>query len=175
MHEFDKKSATLKQKAKHEMQRYILYTIFLTFFFGAFTTYERLLLNTLHAPFIPYGYSLIQGLIMAKVILIGEAIKLGERYSGKPLIYIVLYKTLVFCLFMMFLIILEHFITDYLIKKQSFEYIYEETISRGLSLVFAKTVVMFFVFIFFFSILEAGRALGGNKLFNLFFKNSRTT
>ena len=170
MHGIANKHHDLKQKAKNEMRRYITYTLFLTFFFGVFTTYERLLLNNLHAPFIPYGYSVIQALIMAKVILIGESIKLGERYSDRPLIIPVLYKTLVFCLLMMLLNILEHVITDCLIKKQSIEYVYEKYISRDLSLAFAKTVVMFFVFIFFFSVLETSRALGDNKLFNLFFK-----
>lgn len=168
----DSKREELKQKAKKELRLYIIYTLFLSFFFAAFTTYERLLLNAMHAPFIPYGYSLIQALIMAKVILIGESIKLGDRFSDKPLIVPVLYKTVTFCLFMIVLMIIEHIITDYLIKKQSIEHIVQEYLSRGLSLVFAKTLVMFFVFIFFFSVLETSRALGDNKLYRLFFKNS---
>lgn len=168
MHEDDKKNEIIKQKIKNEMQRYILYTLFLTFFFAAFTTYERLLLN-FHGPFFPYGYSLIQGLIMAKVVLIGETIKLGEKFSEKPLIVPVFYKTLVFCLFMIILSILEHVVTGCLIDKLSIDVVYERFISRGLSLALAKSVIVFFVFIWFFSVLETSRVLGNRKLFNLFF------
>lgn len=170
MHDLGKQHKNIKQKVKFEMKRYIIYTLFLTLFFAAFTTYERLLLN-FQGPFFPYGYSLIQGLIMAKVIMIGQTMKLGERYDDKPLIIPVLHKTFLFCLLMMVLIILEHLVTGCLIKRKSIELVYEEFISKGLSLALAKTVIVFFIFVWFFAVLETARALGDNKLFNLFFKS----
>ena len=172
MHHIGKNHDEIAKKIKNEMKRYILYTLFLTLFFAAFTTYERLLLNNFHSPFIPYGYSLIQGLIMAKVILIGQTIKLGERYSDKPLIIPVIYKTIVFCLLMMVLIILEHLVTGCFIEGKSIYLVYDEFISRGLSLAIARTVITSFVFVWFFAVLETSRILGDNHLFNLFFKAS---
>ncbi len=65
MPDIGKKHKDIKQKVKSEMKSYIMYTLFLTIFFAAFTNYERLLLN-FHGPLFPYGYSLIQGLIKAK-------------------------------------------------------------------------------------------------------------
>jgi hypothetical protein len=170
MPDIGKKHKDIKQKVESEMKRYVMYTLFLTLFFAAFTTYERLLLN-FHGPFFPYGYSLIQGLIMAKVIMIGQTMKLGERYDDKPLIVPVLHKTLLFCLLMIVLIILEHLVTGCLVERKSIELVYEKFISRGLSIVLAKTVIVFFIFVWFFAVMETSRVLGGNKLFNLFFKS----
>lgn len=170
MPEMDQQPQEITQKIKSEMKRFIFYTLFLTFFFAAFTTYQRLLLNNFHGPFIPYGYSLIQGLILAKVIMIGRTMKLGERYSHKPLIIPVLHKTIVFCLLLILLMIAEHLITGCLIQRKTVALVYEEFINRGWSLALAKTLVTFFVFILFFSVLETSRILGENKLFNLFFR-----
>ncbi len=170
MPDIGKKHKDIKQKVKSEMKSYIMYTLFLTLFFAAFTTYERLLLN-FHGPFFPYGYSLIQGLIMAKVILIGQEMRLGEKYSDKPLIIPVMYKTTVFCLLMIVLITLEHLVTGCLVERKSIGLVYEEFISKGLSLALAKTVIVFFIFVWFFAVIETSRVLGDNKLFNLFFKS----
>ncbi len=97
--------------------------------------------------------------------------RLGEKYSDKPLIIPVMYKTTVFCLLMIVLITLEHLVTGCLVERKSIGLVYEEFISKGLSLALAKTVIVFFIFVWFFAVIETSRVLGDNKLFNLFFKS----
>jgi len=43
-----------------------------------------------------YGFAVIEALVLAKVIMIGEVARLGRGLERKPLIYPTLYKTVVF-------------------------------------------------------------------------------
>lgn len=160
----------LKQKIRHELHQYLLYTVFLMLLFFAFTSYERILLDKYEDFYIPYGYCVIKALIMAKVIMIGDAINIGKRFSNQPLIIIVIYKTIVFCLFMLLLMVIET-LTKGMIEGRSFQQTYE-IFSTHLVIDIAQTVIMFFIFILFFSVLETSRVLGGTTLRDIFFKSA---
>lgn len=162
---------SIKEKIVHELQQYLTYTAFLLILFFAFTSYERVLLGQLDFYYFPYGFCVIKALIMAKVIMIGEAMNLGEKYSTQPLIIPVIYKTILFCLFMLFLSIAEELIKGW-IAGQSMEQVYDLFVRKNLSITLARSMIMFFIFVFFFSVLETSRALGGDKLFNMFFRKS---
>ena len=90
------KNAALKQKVAHEARELLAITAFLAVFLVSITTYRRLLLAEYHVGYFEYGYAVIESFVLAKVILIGEAIGVGERFQDKPLVYSTLYKTLVF-------------------------------------------------------------------------------
>lgn len=165
----DSAKPTLKQKFSREMTRYCMYTAFFTLFFCAFSTYRRLILGEYAISYIHFGYSFVESLILAKVILIGEMFGLGERFSNKPLIIPTLYKTLVFTLFVLAFGIFEHFFMGFITGK-NMTIVYQELIDKGIDEILMRMLVMFFVFILFFAFLEIGQVLGDNKLFNLFLR-----
>ena len=66
------KSADLKQKAVHEFQQFVAISLYLAFFFCAVATYRMLLLNDFRDSYFNYLAGLINALVIAKVILIGE-------------------------------------------------------------------------------------------------------
>src|SRR5450755_1460457 len=88
--------ASLKERALSETRKYVGYTIYLAMVFAAFSNYRRLVLSEYEIAYLNYGYSLIEAMILAKVILIGEALKLGERRADEPLIIPTLYKAFMF-------------------------------------------------------------------------------
>lgn len=163
-----KTQENFKQKILHEMTLYIFYTLFLTIFLCAFSTYKKLILGEYAISYIHYGYSFVESLILAKVILLGQTLKLGERFSGRPLIVPTLYKTVIFSIFALFFKIFELFFIGLLEKKQLSQ-LYQEFLSRGLYEIAAEIFIMFFVFVIFFAFLEIGRVMGEKNLFNLFF------
>ena len=55
-------------------------------------------------------FAVIEALILAKVIMIGDVVRLGRGLEQKPLIFPTLYKTLVFTLFVAVFTVLEHVI-----------------------------------------------------------------
>jgi hypothetical protein len=86
----------LKQKAAHEFEELAAIFLYLAFFFCALATYSMLLLNKFQISYFTFGAALINALVIAKVILIGEYAHLGKKHEAKPLLYSAIYKALVF-------------------------------------------------------------------------------
>jgi hypothetical protein len=164
----DKTDHNLKLKAIHELHLLIVYTLFLWIMLAVFNIYERFLLNNFNNQIISYGYSFIEALILAKIIIIGEALSLGKRWDNLPLIYAVIYKTFIFSLFVLIFMFLEHFIMGYL-HKHTLAETYHEIMTQKINIMLAKIFIMFIIFIQFFSILELGKILGNNRLYKIFF------
>jgi hypothetical protein len=99
-------SSEQKRKAKEKMftefKRYVVLTVYLWVLLSMFEIHRFAVLREVeHASVSGYriGFAAINALIMAKVLLIGEAIHLGEQFSEKRVIYCVLFKSVVFALF----------------------------------------------------------------------------
>jgi hypothetical protein len=164
----------IKQKMKHEMYRMLIYFAFLSLFFCSLTAYERIILGEYSISYLHYGYGLLQALILSKIILIGESLRLGERFEDRPLMIPTLYKTIIFSIFTFLFLIIEHFVTGFF-HGIGFAEISEEIANKSLNVILAKTLVIFWVFILFFAFLEIGNFLGENKLIKLFFQKHPKT
>ena len=104
----DKKKGNWKEKIFHEMVEYWINVSYLTLVFAAFTQYRRFLLAAHDITYTNYWVAVIEALILAKVIMIGDAVRLGRGLEHKPLIFPTLYKTVVFTLFVGVFTVLEH-------------------------------------------------------------------
>ncbi len=161
--------AGLKQKLSREMKQFVIVFLYLGLLIGTFNTYRWLLMAEYHVGYFVYGYGLIEALVLAKIIIIGESLGIGERFSNRPLIFPTLYKTMLFALCALVFSILEHLITGFL-HGQDLSGIIQETI-KGRYELLARMLIMFVAFIPFFAFGEAMRALGEVKLFDLFFRS----
>lgn len=158
----------LPQRLSHEMKQFVVIFLYLGLLIGAFNTYRWLLMAEYHIGYFVYGYSLIEALVLAKVILVGESLGIGERFADRPLIFPTLYKTMLFALCVLVLGILEHLITGFLHGK-GLGGIFQEVV-RGRYEFLGRILIMFVAFIPFFAFRETMRALGEVKLFDLFFR-----
>jgi len=157
------------QKFLVEMRKFAVVAAFLFFFFGAFTTYRRLILSQYQIDYFQYGYALIQALVLGKVVLVGEIFHLGERFHGKPLIFPTLYKTFSFSVLVLAFAVLEHFAKGF-IHGENIGVVVGELASKTGADIMAKILVMFIAFIPMFAISEIGHLLGEGKLLELFFE-----
>src|SRR5271167_5017035 len=89
---------SLKRKAIHEFVEFAGIFLFLAFFLCALATYSMLLLSEFHVKYLSYAFALINALVIAKVILIGEYAHLGRKYEARPLFLSAIYKTFLFSL-----------------------------------------------------------------------------
>lgn len=162
------KSSHLKEKAVEEFKLYWMVFLFLALMFGAFTTYRRLILGDMGVSYGHYGAGIIEALVIAKVILIGDAMKLGRGMEKYPLIYSVLVKSVLFSLFVGLFNICEHAIES-LWHGQSWSAILAHPFEAKTPDEFlARSIVLFVTFIPFFALWETGRVLGHGKLAALF-------
>ena len=164
-----KKKEGLKKKIVHEMVEYWINVAYLALAFAAFTQYRRLVLAAYDITYTNYWVAVIEALVLAKVIMIGDIMRLGRRLEHKPLIYSTLLKTVVFSIFVGAFTVVEHVVRG-LIKGEGFMGGLLGLIGKGHHELLAGCLVTFVAFIPFFAFRELGRVLGEGKIRALFFQ-----
>jgi hypothetical protein len=164
----DKKNGDLKKKIFHEMAEYWINVVYLTLMFAAFTQYRRFVLAAHDITYTNYGVAVLEALILAKVVIIGDVLRLGRGLEQKPLIYPTLCKTVVFSLFVGAFTLIEHAIKG-LWKGTGLTGGLVDLLGKGHHELLARCLVTFVAFIPFFAFRELGRVLGEGKIWTLFF------
>ena len=164
------KTATLKQKAAHEFMQMIAISIYMPFFFWAVATYRMLLLNDFKDAYFNYAAALVNALVIAKVILIGEYAHLGKKYEARPLLLSSVYKAFLFGL----LVFGFHF-AEVIKRLVHGERVVGAFHAVSLGDLLARSLVIFCTFIPFFAFRELRRVLGEEKFRKLFFHAGANT
>jgi hypothetical protein len=165
----EQKKGNLKNKVIHELVEYWINVCYLTLVFAAFTIYRRFILAAHDITYTNYGFAVIEALILAKVIMIGDVVRLGRGLEQKPLIFPTLYKTLVFTLFVAIFTIAENVIVGFW-KGEGLPVSFVDFFGKGHYEVLANSIIVFVSFFPFFGVKELGRVLGQDKIQALFFK-----
>ena len=158
----------LKQAILHELIRYWLIVLYMTIFFGAFASYRRLLLAHYGISYEDYGIAVIRALVLAKVVLVAETLRLGRGYENKPLIVPTLYKTLLFTVCVALFDIAEGLVRGFMSGLGSIGAV-DDVLSRFNYEWLSRALVIFFAFLPFFAVGELRRVLG-NGVTDIFFQ-----
>jgi hypothetical protein len=160
------KKTDIKQKAIHEGQEFAGISLYLAFFFCAVVTNRMLLLHEYQIPYFNYGAALINALVIAKVILIGEYAHLGHKREARPLLYTSLYKAFMFSLLVFAFHVIEEVIKLLIHGEKIVEALHRVQINELLS----RCVIVFCTFIPLFAFRELQRVLGEENFRSLFFR-----
>ncbi len=163
-----------KQKIASELVEYWTVVVYLSCFLGVFNWYRRFVLAEYHISYAHYGMSVLEALVLAKLILIGNALRLGRRLDDRPLIIPTLFKTVMFSLLVGVFNVLERTIEG-LLRGHGFAGGVEELVNTGLYELLARSLVTFFAFIPFFAFKELERVLGIGRLLTLFVRGRAAT
>lgn len=167
------KHAGVKERVLEEVRNFWIITLYLALLFGSFMVYRRLILAELGLTYLHYGFALVEALVIAKVILIGDAFRLGRRFEGRPLVYSVVWKSVLFGAFVMLFGVLEHVIEGLFHKKGAME-ILGGMMDIGMYELLARVVILIVAFVPFFAFWELRRVLGPRRLSALFFSERGT-
>jgi hypothetical protein len=157
----------VRQRVKHELEQYLIVALFLFFFFGSVTTYRRLILAEYHIGYFEYGWALLKAVILAKVILVGELLHLGRRFERGAMVWSILWKTLVFGLFIVAFAVAEHAIAA-LIHHRPVRDEFQLTGPQGYELL-ARIQLEIVGLLPLFAFKEMARVLGEGKVSALLF------
>jgi len=165
----EKRQTGWKQKLIREITEYWINFMYLAVFFGVMITYRRLILKEYEISYLNYGIAAIEAAILAKIIMIGDIMRLGRRYEDKPLVVPTIHKTIIFGILVIGFKIVEHLVRGLLHGKGLAEGLHV-MISERRDEMLAYALVMFSAFIPFFAMRELGRVLGEGKIRALFFR-----
>ena len=157
-----------KHRMGQELVRYWVNVVYLAIFFGVFAWYRRFVLAEYRITYMHYGIAIIEALILAKVILIGDALGLNRGDETRPLIYPTVRKAIVFSIFVGIFAVIEHVVGG-LFHGKGVAGGLATLWSEGRDEILARCLVTFFAFIPFFAFRELGMLLGEGKLRGLFF------
>jgi hypothetical protein len=86
----------LMHRAKDEVRKTVVIVVYLWLVFGLLGLHEMLLRRKLGLAYQAEGLALINALVLGKVMLIAEDLNLVAGHRGRPLIYAILRKALLF-------------------------------------------------------------------------------
>ena len=170
MENVDKK-AGWKKKLASEMKEYLINMLYLSLFFCLFMTYRRLLMAEYQISFGDYGISLIKAVILAKVIMIGDLMRIGRRMENQPLIIPTLYKTVVFTLWVVLFSFAEAALSG-LYHGRGLLGGLQELLGQNRYELLGRSLIVFCAFLPFFAFRELGRILGKGRIRELLLKET---
>jgi hypothetical protein len=165
----DERSARLKDKVLHEGVRFAQMVAYLFAIFAVFQLHEYVVLADQHISYTRWGFALINALILAKVMLVADDLRLGNWRSPWAPIYSVPLRSLLFALvFIVFDVVEKIFVGAFHGRSIS-----ESLPTYGGGGVLGTVLVGVIVSVAlvpFFAIVEISRAMGPGELVKLLLK-----
>lgn len=159
--------ARLSHRIAHEVKQYAAISLYLYVCFAAVLFYKAAALQAQGIEYAPYGVAVIKALILAKFLLIGHAIGVGDRYGHRRLIFRVLQQSLVFLVVLVVLMVAEETIRGLVAGRTLIASV--EAIAGGTWLQFAATcLLMWLVLLPYFAFRQVGQIIGEDKLRDMF-------
>lgn len=87
-----------RERLIHEFRQFVGMFIYLWAMFGLMMLHESVVLARYDIPFTRWGFALITALVLAKVMLVMEELRVVRGLDDKPLIYPILCKSVVFAI-----------------------------------------------------------------------------
>ena len=100
----------LKVRAVGTGRKFLGIFLYLYVVFGLFNLHEYIVLAQHGIDFTHYGFAAVNAFVMAKVLMIGEELHLGEYFEDRPLIYPILLSSLLFGILLIAFHIIERVI-----------------------------------------------------------------
>jgi hypothetical protein len=159
----------LTTKAVQEFKRFTVITFYLWVTFSLYVLDETVILGKEHINFSSQGFAIINALVLAKVLLVGENMNFARRFEDRPLIYPILYKALAFSI----LFLVFHYSEKVLIGLFHGKSVVQSLPHWGDGMakaLFCVVAILFVSLIPFFAYRELGRVIGEDELRTLMFK-----
>jgi hypothetical protein len=156
-----------KQRFLKEFSEYWWNFVYMALIFSAIIFYRRLVLAHYQIYLDDYFIGVVKALVIAKVVMLGSFLRVSRRFEHKPLIVPVIYKAILFTLWVMIFDVVEVFIRI-LIKNHALKEAFSELLGHVNNLWLGGAMLIFFIFIPFFAFKELVRVLGVDKVKGLF-------
>jgi hypothetical protein len=160
--------APLHQRALYELKEFVILAVYLYITLGAVVLMKTAVLHAEGIEFAPWGIAVIKAAVLAKFMLLGNAMKIGGRNTTSPLIWPTLHKAFAFLVLLIIMTIIEEAIVG-LFHHRSIASSLSELVGPRLEETIAGFLIMLLVLIPFFAFRVLSEALGEGRLERMFF------
>jgi hypothetical protein len=159
------------QRTKHGTIRFGIMFLYLLSVFALFQLHEYIVLSQHNIEYTRYGFAIINALLLAKVMLVADEMKLGKSFSDRPLIYAVLLRSVLFALVFIAFDFIEKTIEGLIKGHSLLDSI--PTLAGGFLGSVMFVCIMAVMLIPFFAFVEVNKLLGPGGLQRLLLKGER--
>jgi hypothetical protein len=163
-----KATPTLQHRAMHELKEFAILTIYLYITLGAVVLMKTAVLHSEGIEFNFLGIAAVKAAVLAKFMLVGDAMKIGERTTNRPLIWPTLHKAFAFLVLLIIMTVIEEAVVG-LFHHRSIAASLGELVGPRLEETIAGFVIMLLVLIPFFAFRVLDETLGEGRLTRMFF------
>ena len=165
----ERAARTLTEKLFHQFRETLAMFLYLWVLFALFTYHESIVLAERNISYVPYGLAFFNALILAKVMLGLEHLNLARKFRKKPLVFPILYKSLLFSIIFICFNVAEKIITGVWKGKTIAESLPKIGGGSPAEVIIAA-LIMAVALIPFFAFRELSRVLGRGVLAALFLR-----
>lgn len=155
-------------RAIHEGKRFLAMFLYLWIMFALFLLHESVVLAQHGIGFTRYGFAFVNAWILAKVMLVAEDVNIARGLEGKPLVYPILYKSVIFGAVFLCCGVAEEALVGVWRGKTLVESI-PAIGGGGLVGILSVALIVSFALVPYFAFREVGRAIGAGELRALLF------
>ena len=160
---------SLTAKAADEFRRFLLLFFYLWILFGVFVLNQGVVLREHGINFAMQGFAFFNALVFAKVMMLFEVFDPGRWLRKRPLIYPILYESLLLTVLFLIAHVLEKTIEG-LIRGKTLTESMPVLTGAGLPGFLSITVILFIALIPFFGLRNLSLALGEGRLYGMIFE-----
>ena len=164
-----KSDRNFKARAEHQIKDFALMFVYLWLVFGMLALHESIVLAQHQINYVAHGLAVLNALVFAKVMLVAEDLHLGHRLHDKPLIYAVVFKSVLFAIALICFHIAEHVIIGIWHGEPVSESIAEIDANR-LAKIASLGIIGTIALAPFFLLSEIARVIGRDNFWALFFQ-----
>ncbi|MCJ7597087.1 MAG: hypothetical protein MUO41_00360 [Methyloceanibacter sp.] len=160
--------AAIAEKAETEAKEFFFLALYLFIALSALAFLKSAILEAQGVYWAHWGFALIKAVLIAKFILIGRALHIGEGHGSRPLIWQTLHKAFAFTIFVAILTVIEEAIVGAFHGRSFWESISD--IGGGtLNQLIATEIIVFLVFLPLFAFGALAEVTEDKALFRTFF------
>ena len=160
---------SLTAKAADEFRRFLLLFFYLWILFGVFVLNQGVVLREHGINFAMQGFAFFNALVFAKVMMLFEVFDPGRWLRKRPLIYPILYESLLLTVLFLIAHVLEKTIEG-LIRGKTLTESMPVLTGAGLPGFLSITVILFIALIPFFGLRNLSLAMGEGRLYGMIFE-----
>ena len=160
---------SLKAKAADEFRRFLVLFFYLWILFGVFVLNQGVVLREHGINFAMQGFAFFNALVFAKVMMLFEVFDPGRWLRKRPLIYPILYESLLLTVLFLIAHVLEKAIEG-LFRGETLTESMPVLTGAGLPGFVSIAVILFVALIPFFGLRNLSLAMGEGRLYAMMFE-----
>jgi hypothetical protein len=163
----------LAKRALDEAKRFLVMFLYLWIILGLFALHKRIILGEQGIGFALQGFALLNALVLAKVMLVAEDLDLARWLRGRPLIYQILYESLLFTVVFICFHVVEDVVMG-LIHGKTFAASVPVIGGGGVAGLLCVAAILFVALMPYFAFGNVSRMLGPGRLNAILFGTAAT-